>query len=62
MSLFAENGDGSGPYGSKGVGEDGVLAIAPAIPSALADCTGKRLLSLPFTPERILLAIQDDFA
>ena len=59
-SLFVENSDGPGPYGSKGVGEGGVLAVAPAIAAAIADCTGVRLTTLPFTPERILLAMQED--
>ena len=58
-SFFVENGDGPGPYGSKGIGEGGVLAVAPAIASAIADCTGVRLSELPFTPERILLAMKE---
>ena len=53
MSRFQENGDGPGPYGSKGIAEGGVLAVAPAIAEALFQCTGRRFREIPFTPERI---------
>ena len=48
-----ENRNGPGPYGSKGMGEGGILPVAPAISNAVADATGVRMLSLPLTPERV---------
>jgi CO/xanthine dehydrogenase Mo-binding subunit len=53
ISLFQENRDGPGPQGSKGLGEGGILAVAPAICGALFDCTGLLLTEIPFTPERV---------
>ena len=50
---LVENRNGPGPYGSKGMGEGGILAIAPAITNAVADAIGVRMFSLPLTPERV---------
>ena len=52
-TQFQENGDGPGPYGSKGMGEGGILAVAPALAEALWSCTGVRFRELPFTPEQV---------
>lgn len=59
VSHFQENGDGPGPHGSKGLAEGGILAVAPAVASAIYDCTGIRLRDLPFTPEAIWTAMQE---
>lgn len=58
-SLTVENGDGPGPYGSKGTGESGLLSTAPAIASAVRDATGAVLRDLPITPERVWRAIRE---
>jgi CO/xanthine dehydrogenase Mo-binding subunit len=58
-SLVIENGDGPGPYGSKGTGESGLLSTAPAIASAITDATGAVLRDLPLTPERIWRALRE---
>lgn len=57
-SLLVENGDGPGPYGSKGAGEGGLFGVAPAIAAAVAQATGAVIRDLPLTPERIWTAIQ----
>lgn len=59
VSLFQENGDGPGPHGSKGLGEGGILAIAPALAAAVHDCTGVRICDLPITAEKIWTRMQD---
>ncbi|MFM9108033.1 MAG: xanthine dehydrogenase family protein molybdopterin-binding subunit [Chloroflexota bacterium] len=51
-SNIVENGDGPGPYGSKGVGEGALAGIAAAVATALADA-GVHLDELPATPERV---------
>jgi CO/xanthine dehydrogenase Mo-binding subunit len=52
-SAFIENADGPGPFGAKGTGEGGILAVAAAIGSAIAEATGVTIRDLPLTPERI---------
>ncbi|HEY4853148.1 MAG TPA: xanthine dehydrogenase family protein molybdopterin-binding subunit [Streptosporangiaceae bacterium] len=61
-SLLVENGDGPGPYGSKGAGEGGLFAVAPAIAGAVADATGAVIRQLPLTPERIWAAMTQQAA
>ncbi len=56
-SVLVENGDGPGPYGSKGAGEGGLFAVAPAVAAAVAQATGAVIRDLPLTPERIWQAI-----
>ncbi|MFW5737559.1 MAG: xanthine dehydrogenase family protein molybdopterin-binding subunit, partial [Spirochaetota bacterium] len=58
-SEFLENGDGPGPFGEKGMGEGGILAIAPAAAAAIEQATGVRLRQLPFTAERIWQALNE---
>ena len=52
-SVLIENGDGPGPYGAKGMGESGIVSIAPAVGNALFNLTGVRVRDLPLTPERV---------
>ena len=40
-----------------GMGEIGVMAVAPAIASAMFQLTGKRLRHLPMTAERVKKAL-----
>ena len=52
-TVLVENGDGLGPYGSRGMGEGGIFSVAPAITGALAHATGVQICDLPLTPERV---------
>jgi CO/xanthine dehydrogenase Mo-binding subunit len=56
-SVLAEHGQGIGPGGLKGIGEAGMLGIAAAIANAIEDASGACLTALPFTPERVLAAL-----
>ncbi len=47
-----------GPYGAKGPGEMCANAPIPAIANAIFDAVGVRIDSMPFTPEKILRALQ----
>jgi CO/xanthine dehydrogenase Mo-binding subunit len=58
-SVLVENHDGPGPYGAKGMGESGIVSIAPAVGNALFDATGLRIRDLPLTPERVWRALQE---
>ncbi|OPZ79732.1 MAG: 4-hydroxybenzoyl-CoA reductase subunit alpha [Actinobacteria bacterium ADurb.Bin444] len=56
-SLVVETNDPEGPFGAKGVGEPGLVPVAPAISNAIYDAVGVRLRRLPMTPDRVLQAI-----
>jgi len=58
-SKLVENRDGPGPYGAKGMGESGIVSIAPAIGNAIARATGVRMRELPLTPERVWRALRE---
>jgi len=57
VTLLVENQDGPGPWGAKGMGEGGIVAVAPAVANALARATGVRVRDLPLTPERVWRAL-----
>ena len=50
--------DPGGPWGAKGVGEDPIIAIGPAIANAIHDAIGVRFRHYPITPENILDALR----
>jgi CO/xanthine dehydrogenase Mo-binding subunit len=58
-SEMVENGDGPGPYGSKGVSEGSLLCVASAVAAAVCDATGVVIRDLPLTPERVWRALRD---
>jgi xanthine dehydrogenase molybdenum-binding subunit len=51
--------DIGGPFGAKGVGEDPIMAIGPAVANAVYDAIGVRFTALPITPERVLRALRE---
>jgi len=51
--------DPGGPYGAKGVGEDPIIAIGPAIANAVAHAIGVRFRHYPITPEQVLAALRE---
>ena len=58
-TVLLENGDGPGPYGVRGMGEGGLLSVAPSVTNALARATGVRIKDLPLTPERVWRALKE---
>jgi xanthine dehydrogenase molybdenum-binding subunit len=48
-----------GPFGAKGVGEDPIIAIGPAIANAVHDAIGVRFHHYPITPEDVLKALKE---
>ncbi len=58
-SILIENEDGPGPYGAKGAGEGGTLAVAAAIGAAINQAAGVTIRDLPLTPEKIWRARHD---
>jgi CO/xanthine dehydrogenase Mo-binding subunit len=58
-SVIIERPAENGPYGAKGIGEMTANAPIPAIANAIHDACGVRLTEMPFTPERVLRAIDE---
>jgi CO/xanthine dehydrogenase Mo-binding subunit len=57
-TIILEEGGGRGPYGAKGMGEGGILAVAPAICNAVYNATGIRITEVPIKGERLLQLLQ----
>jgi CO/xanthine dehydrogenase Mo-binding subunit len=58
-SILIEDGNGPGPYGAKGLGEGGIIPVAPAVANAVAWSTGARIKTLPLTPEKLWRALRE---
>jgi CO/xanthine dehydrogenase Mo-binding subunit len=56
--IIIEDPHRDGPFGAKGVGESGILGIAPAYANAIRDACGVRMTRLPLTPESIVAALE----
>ncbi|PID86673.1 MAG: aldehyde oxidase [Chloroflexi bacterium] len=56
--VLLEQPDTIGPYGVRGVGEIGILMLAPALASAVHDATGVWFDRIPLNPERVVAGLQ----
>ncbi len=59
-SLLVEEPDETGPFGAKGIGEPALCPTPAAVANAICDAVGVRMTDMPFTPDRILAAIQKE--
>ncbi len=57
-TILIENANGHGPFGSKGIGEGGLLPVASAIANAVSRAVGVRVQELPLSPPKIWRALQ----
>jgi xanthine dehydrogenase molybdenum-binding subunit len=55
--VIIETHDAHGPFGAKGIGEIGIIPVAPAIANAVAAATGTRLRQLPLNCEKVLAGL-----
>ena len=58
ITILVERPHRDGPHGAKGLGETGVMPVAPAIANAVQDAVGVRIRELPITPEKVLESLQ----
>jgi len=58
--ILVEQPVASGPFGAKGVGELGLIAMAAATANAVYDAVGIQVKELPITPEKILHALESN--
>ncbi|MGE0059053.1 MAG: xanthine dehydrogenase family protein molybdopterin-binding subunit [Dehalococcoidia bacterium] len=52
-TVLVEHESGAGPYAVKGIGENAIGPVAPAIANAIANATGVRIPDLPLTAEKV---------
>lgn len=58
-SLILEYADPIGPWGARGMGEMPYLPFVPAVAAGIQHATGKWFDQFPYTPERILLGLEE---
>lgn len=58
-TIILEQGGGPGPYGAKGMGEGGMLGVAPAVCNAINNATGLRLKAVPLEGEKVWKRISE---
>lgn len=58
-SIILEYPDPIGPWGARGMGEMPYLPLVPAISAGVRQATGKWFDQFPYTPERILMGLED---
>lgn len=58
-SIILEYPDPIGPWGARGMGEMPYLPLVPAISAGIRHATGKWFDQFPYTPERILMGLED---
>ena len=58
-TVILASESGPGPYNAKGIGENPIGPVAPAIANAVADAVGVRIKDLPITAEKVYRALVD---
>ncbi len=59
VPIFVETYEPTGPYGAKSVAEIGINGPIPSIGNAIYDAVGIRLHSTPYTPMKVLKALEE---
>jgi CO/xanthine dehydrogenase Mo-binding subunit len=58
ITVLVKGEGGVGPYKTKGIGENPISPVAPAIANAIEDAVGVRIRDLPITAEKIHAAMR----
>jgi putative selenate reductase molybdopterin-binding subunit len=56
--ILVQTMEPSGPFGAKAIAEIPKDGVAPALANAIFNATGVRIRSIPYTPERVWVALQ----
>jgi CO/xanthine dehydrogenase Mo-binding subunit len=56
-TVIVKSDSGVGPYKTKGIGENPISPVAPALANAIEDAVGVRIYDLPITAEKIYRAL-----
>src|SRR6266511_2057472 len=59
QTVVLESESGPGPYNARGIGENPIGPVAPAIANAVADAVGVRIRDLPITAEKVYRTLTD---
>jgi CO/xanthine dehydrogenase Mo-binding subunit len=57
-TVIVPSESGVGPYKVKGIGENPISPVAPAIANAIEDAVGVRIRDLPITSEKVYVGLQ----
>jgi len=57
--IPVETEEAEGPFGAKGIGEIGIISVAPAILNAVADATGVEPNAIPLTHDRLYWLLKE---
>lgn len=57
-SFIIETPEENGPYGARGIGEQPMIGVAPAVANAVCDALDIDVNTFPLTPERVWQAIK----
>jgi CO/xanthine dehydrogenase Mo-binding subunit len=58
-TLLLASESGPGPYNARGIGENPIGPVAPAIANAVEDAVGARIRDLPITAEKVYRALTE---
>ncbi|MGM0652646.1 MAG: xanthine dehydrogenase family protein molybdopterin-binding subunit [Bacillota bacterium] len=58
-SFIVETPETNGPYGARGIGEQPMIGVAPAVANAVCNALGVEFNSFPLTPEKVWRALKD---
>jgi CO/xanthine dehydrogenase Mo-binding subunit len=58
-TVILTSESGPGPYNTRGIGENPIGPVAPAIANAVADAIGVRIKDLPITAEKVYRALME---
>ncbi|HEX2865589.1 MAG TPA: molybdopterin cofactor-binding domain-containing protein [Ignavibacteriales bacterium] len=57
--ILVKSFEETGPFGAKSISEININGALPSLANAFYNATGKRLLRAPFTPEKVLWALEN---